>query len=151
MVVDQPLREVGGTPGRKDTAFGTTGLEIILPAFAVIHTHNFSVKSWPEGHRPEGSKAEMRKNSKAPTQDGSTKGRLQGQTRDGGCEGYQGLAEGQSPLLRLTGMRDPTVRGYSGEPALTCQGSSPALPCPRQLLPHEAELDGSPKASRRSL
>lgn len=71
------MREVGGTLGRRDTAFGTTGLEIILPIFAVvIYTHNFSVKSWPEGHRPEGSNREMRRNLKASTQEGNTKGRL---------------------------------------------------------------------------
>lgn len=41
--------EVGDTPGRRDTAVGTTGLGIILPIFAVvINTHHFSIKSWPQ-------------------------------------------------------------------------------------------------------
>lgn len=53
------VREVSGTSGRTDIALGTTGLEIILPIFAVaINTHNFRVKSWPGGHRPEGSNAD---------------------------------------------------------------------------------------------
>lgn len=53
------VREVSGTPGRTDTAFGTTGLGIILSILAVaINTHNFRVKSWPEGHRPERSNAD---------------------------------------------------------------------------------------------
>lgn len=42
-------KEVGDTPGRRDTAVGTTGLGIILPIFAVvINTCHFSIKSWPQ-------------------------------------------------------------------------------------------------------
>lgn len=42
-------KEVGDTPGKRDTAVGTAGLGIILPIFTVvIKTCHFSIESWLE-------------------------------------------------------------------------------------------------------
>lgn len=80
-------------------------------------------------------------------------GWLQRQNRDGDREGYQGLAEGQSPLLAAD---NPEADGNAGSnhsmllrraSGLPAEAAALRFPFLKELLPREAELEGSPKAS----
>ena len=71
------ISEVDGTAGRRDTAFVTTGLEIIFPIFAVvINTCNFKSQKLASGPQTRGKQCRDEKELESSNSATSTKGRL---------------------------------------------------------------------------